>query len=122
MNKPYDYNKADWDNFANCLNALVPSINYNEDLKSFSSKIAKCLGIAADESIPKIESKPNRIESLPPFLVNLKKLKNYWRRRAKRSDDAKENYYSLKESFKLALWKFSNDKMNGKGVLTLASG
>jgi hypothetical protein len=68
LNKPYDYNKADWDNFANCLNALAPTINYNEDLKSFSSKIAKCLGIAADESFPKIESKPNRIESLPPFL------------------------------------------------------
>ena len=111
-NQAYNFYKADWDAYQDCLSSISSSINTSSEPEEIAITVVNSIVSAMKTSVPLVK-KSNRQQDLPPYLVNLIKEKNYWQRRFKktRSEQSRDNLYSLKEAVKYELYKFSSFKM-----------
>ena len=110
-NQAYNFEKANWDCFKESLNEAIPDI-VEENENILASKIEDCLVKAAKKAVPLIK-KSKRQENFPEYIVNLKRIKNYWQRRYNKSKDerSRDNLYALKDAVKNELFKYESEKI-----------
>jgi hypothetical protein len=114
-NEAYDYTTADWSELRLSLDALAPTIDICKNAMGLAVEVTRAYNVAVESAVKKItqEKKTNRVTNLPPNLVKLMRIKNYWHRRYKRTKTGycKRNFYSLKEAFKRKLAAHQSKKM-----------
>ena len=114
-NEAYDYTTADWNELRLSLDALAPTIEICKSAMGLAFEVTRAYNVAVESAVKKItqEKKTNRVTNLPPNLVKLMRIKNYWHRRYRRTKTGycKRNFYALKEAFKRKLSAHQSKKM-----------
>ena len=111
-NNTFIYERADWVGFIKSCDLKLENIKASEDIVEMSNKLSQLIKEAAEDNIPTVEKKSDRISNLPDFLVTLIKTKNYWWRKFKKTQNkkAKENLDALREIIQIEMLKFKDNQ------------
>jgi hypothetical protein len=111
-NEAYIYTKANWSKFEEELDARIKSLKGSECIDELSDKIASGIRSAADISIPKAVKHGTHPIKYPAHIVHLFGLVKYWQRQhdKRKSENTKENLYSLKDCLANELVKFKSSQ------------
>jgi hypothetical protein len=109
---PFNYAKADWNEFKK--NIIKNDKSTTKNIDELSKNISTNISNSAIKSIPKVNINNNYIEKLPEEIVHLIRIKNKYMRNfyKKRKDEDKDIYYSLKKCIEKEIEIIRNEKMN----------
>ena len=110
-NRPFLYEKANWEAFRLWLDVRSTSIGISSNLDSICSQLSDEILNAANEHIPKVDVDNRRILKLPLAIRKLVKLRNYWQKRYKRVP-SEGNKISYKLSQAIVQTEISNFRNN----------
>jgi len=111
-NESFDYNKANWALFSTICENETKKAHF-DNIDSTAEHIVTSIQKAANEAIPKKSFKSNRIIDLPPEIVKLFKIKNYWWRKSRKTKStiAKENLNFYNSLIQSEIIKHESEKM-----------